>query len=96
MKKYDLAIDTFKKCIDIGVIRTDISSLGKGSYMPKILLAMIYAVNNDINKAAMQYIEALFDKNNFLRNGKEEIIDFLKRNELFEILDELNSLLENL
>lgn len=96
IKKYDLAIDTFKKCIDIGEIRTDISSLGKGSYMPKILLARIYAENDDINKAAMQYIEALFDKNNFLRNGKEEVIDFLKRNELVEILDELNSFLKNM
>lgn len=94
LKKYDDAIKAFKKAIDIGETTDFVTIKGRGSFQPKLLLARVYAQMGNVNAAAMEYIEAIFDPNNFVKEGLAEGRLYLKEHNYTEILDGLNKLIK--
>lgn len=83
----------FKACINIGERKNSISIIGFGSYLPRYMLARIYAKKGDVTNAVMNYMEGIFSPHNYLRIGKKEIRAYLIENKLDAILNELDSLL---
>lgn len=91
-KDYELAVQAFTRCIKIGENKQVISVLGRGSFISKIMLARICAIQNKSNEATVQYIESVFDKNNFNKYGLEEARTYFIKNNMQQILIELNRL----
>ena len=85
----------FRDCINIGERKNSVSIIGYGSYLPRYMLARIYAKKGDITNAVMNYMEGIFSPHNYLRIGKDEIRAYLIENKLDVILNELDTLLQN-
>lgn len=66
-----------------------------GTFMPKLLLAKIYEEIGNENQAISQHMEAIFDGNNYLRQGLDEARLYLAKNHREEILQQLNKLIDD-
>jgi glycosyltransferase involved in cell wall biosynthesis len=91
--EYDKAINLFNKCISIGEKTQIVSIYGRGSFISKLMIARIYAFHNNVSEAITRYMEAIFDPNNIMKQGVEEVRKYLKNNELDTILQEFNKLI---
>lgn len=95
LKDYDNAIENFEECLRIGETKKFVSLNGTGSYLPKIMLGKIYAILENENKAINMYIEAIFDSNNYMKEGLEELRAYLILKNRIEILEHLNKLVDS-
>lgn len=93
VKDYEQALAAYLSAIEAGETKDFISIRGMGSYMPKLMIAQIYAEANIPDEAVKWYVEAVFDPNNFSRLGVEEFKQYLIKHGLYDILNEMNSLL---
>lgn len=91
--EYKEAVEVFKECISVGECKNFVSDRGKGSYLPKLMIARIYAKLNNINEAVKWYVEGVFDSNNNNKVGLSEFKHYLNRNQLEEVKNELNLIL---
>ena len=64
-------------------------------YIYNLLLARIAGCAKNISLAAQGYIEGVLSPLNKAHSGKEEFIDFLKENNLSELLNELQAILNS-
>lgn len=92
-KKYVDAISCFDQCIKIGEVSEGISVRGMGSYLPMLEMARIKELQKKITEAVMLYMEAVLHKNNYLKDGKEEFIHLLRKNNMNVVLDEFEKVL---
>ena len=92
-KKYADAILCFDQCIKIGEVSEGISVRGMGSYFPMLEMARIKEFQNKTTEAVMLYMEAVLNKNNYLKDGKEEFIHLLRKHNMNVVLDEFEKVL---
>lgn len=95
MKNYNDAIRTFEKCLEIGETKKFITVNGMGSYLPKLMLGKIYSILKNENMAINKFMECIFDPNNYMKDGLDELRAYLTLNNRVEILNYLNTLVEN-
>ncbi|MDD3223524.1 MAG: glycosyltransferase [Clostridium sp.] len=91
-KKFDEAIKSFEKCVDMGDTRKFISVLGAGSFKAKHSMAICYVELKEEVKAINCFMESVFDPNNFMHEGIEDFRKYLIFNKRIEILNQLNKL----
>lgn len=94
IKNYDESENAFKKCIEIGETKEYISIKGMGSFWPKLALARLNVVRNNIVEAINMYMECVFDPNNIVGEGIDEFRTFLTKNNLTEILNGFNKIID--
>lgn len=91
-KKYNNAITAFQKAIDIGERKNNISEKGMGSYIPMLEIARILAIHNKIQESVIKYMEAIFSPHNISYFGKKELEKLLIKNNMSNVLEELEKL----
>jgi tetratricopeptide (TPR) repeat protein len=92
MKEYAKAIKNFEECLKIGETKKFVTAHGMGSYLPKLMLARIYYTLKNENMAINKYMECVFDPNNYLKEGLDELRAYLTLSNRVEILNHLNKL----
>lgn len=92
-KKYEDAMLCFDQCIKIGEVSEGISVRGIGSYLPMLEMARIKELQNRTTEAIMLYMEAVLNRNNYLKDGKEEFILLLRKHNMNDVLNEFEKVL---
>lgn len=92
MELYGKATGAFAKCIEIGELNRGISLRGIGSYMPLLEWARTLVLEGKINDAIMKFMEAIFNKYNYTKEGVDETFALLKKHDMTEVILELEKL----
>jgi len=95
LKKYDEAIENFKKAMDIGEYYNGISKFGVGSYLSMIEWAKVLELKGEKLLAIKKYREAVFNENNAGKQGLDELKRLLKEEGMEDGLDQLEKILSD-
>lgn len=95
LKKYDYAIDNFKKAIEIGEYREGISKFGVGSFLPMIEWAKVLELKNERKLAIEKYKEAVFNEYNINKLGLDDLKKLLISENMMDELKRIETVINN-
>jgi tetratricopeptide (TPR) repeat protein len=94
LNRAEAALTSFRQCLRSGKSNSYSATYGLDSFYPKLSMARIFAGQKDVYKAAMQYMEGVFDQENVNRIGSDEARKYLAEQGLNEILVEFDHMLK--
>jgi|GEM_PF-200621 len=93
LEKYDEAIKSFQKAVDIGEYSNGISKFGVGSFLSMIEWAKVLELKGEKLLAIEKYMEAVFNENNIGKQGLDELKRLLKEEDMVDELNQLEKIL---
>lgn len=93
LEKYDYAIESFQKAIEVGEYREGISKYGVGSFLSLIEWAKVLELKNERRLAIEKYKEAVFNKNNVNKLGLNDLKRLLNHENMLDELENLEAII---
>jgi glycosyltransferase involved in cell wall biosynthesis len=95
IEQHDLAIEHFKKAINIGEYEKGVSRYGTGSFLAKIQWSKVLLLQNKKNESIDKLKEAVLDNINVQNVGIEELIVLLKEEKREYEIKRLEQIINN-